>query len=49
MTKKEALKFQQIIEQKCKEKGVWYDVKHGNRPELKDITVVITLKVTDND
>lgn len=49
MTKADAIEFQKRIEKQCNEAGIWHEVKRENRPKLKNIIIVISLKVTDNE
>ena len=47
MTLQDAQKIKQAIQELCKKHGLWLDVHETHKPELKDIVVTVSIRVTE--
>jgi hypothetical protein len=45
MKESEALQFQKVIEQICRQGGVWVVVTHESKPDLKAIRIELSVKI----
>jgi len=49
MTKAKAQKIRDQILALCKVHGLWVDVNEKKKPELKDIILTVSLKITEGE
>lgn len=47
MKKQDAIAFQEHIEQECRKKGVWVEVRRENRPKLGKIVIIVNIKIDE--
>lgn len=47
MTRKQAEEFKAYLTNICMEKGLWIDVHEVYKPDLKDIVITVSIKVTE--
>lgn len=48
MTKEQALQLQSAIESECKSNdGVWVNITHEKKPDLKTIKLEVSIKITE--
>ncbi|WP_333664702.1 hypothetical protein [Desulfobacter postgatei] len=47
MSREEAVKLKMEIQKLCEQRGVWFDVNHVHKPDLKDIIITISVRITE--
>jgi hypothetical protein len=47
MNEQEAIKIQEEIEQICIRHGIWCNIEHEKKPDLKTIRVIASIKIID--
>lgn len=47
MTQKEANKIVSTIEKTCEEHGLWVEIKMVKKPDLKDIVITVSVRITE--
>lgn len=49
MTRTQAEEFKAYLTNICKDKGLWIDVHEVYKPDLKDVVITISVRITQND
>lgn len=48
MTKSEALKVKEELKALCEKYGLWWDFQEKGKPDLKDLILTVSIRVTEN-